>query len=93
MEIDDVTVTRTAHHEFDFHRGIMSHRDRFDWVDGSGEARTANKTHRMAIVSYPEISLFLDDLGFEEVLTFNSVADRSPGPLLGRKIIVSARRG
>ena len=93
MEIDGITVTRTGHHEFDFHRGLMSHHDRFDWVDGSGEERTASKTHRMAIVSYPEISLFLDDLGFEEVHTFNSRADREPGLLVGKKILVSARRG
>ncbi len=91
MEIDGVTVTRTAHHEFDFHRGVMSHRDRFDWVDGSGEERTASKRIEMAMVSYPEISLFLDDLGFEEVHTFNNLADREPGPLVGRKILVSAR--
>lgn len=93
MEIDGITVTRTAHHEFDFHRGLMSHHDQFDWVDGSGEERTASKTHRMAMVSYPEIALFLDDLGFEEVHTFNSLEDRAPGLLVGRKILVSARTG
>jgi len=93
IEIQGLTVTRTAHHEFDFHRGIMSHHDRFDWVDASGQARTARKTHHMAMVSFTEISLFLDDLGFEEVHTFNSLADREPGPLVGRKILVAARRG
>jgi len=93
MEIDGITVTRTAHHEFDFYRGLMSNHDQFDWVDGSGEERTANKTHRMAIVSYPEIALFLDDLGFEEIHTFNSLSDRKPEPLVARKILVSARRG
>ena len=35
----------------------------------------------------------LDDLGFEEVHTFNSLADRAPGLLVGKKILVSARRG
>lgn len=93
MKIDGITVTRTAHHEFDFHRGLMTHHDRFDWVDGAGEERTATKTHRMAIVSYPEISLFLADVGFEELHTFNSPEDREPAPLVGRKIMVSARRG
>ena len=93
MEIDGTTVTRTAHHEFDYHRGLMSHHDRFDWVDGAGEEQTASKTHRMAMVSYPEIALFLDDLGFEEVHTFNSLEDRAPGLLVGRKILVSARTG
>lgn len=92
MEINGIAVTRTAHHEFDFHHGIMDHHDQFTWVDESGQKRTARKTHRMAMVSYPEIALFLEDLGFEDVHTFNSVADRSPGALVGRKIIVSARR-
>lgn len=47
----------------------------------------------MAMVSYPEIEFFLAELGFEDVLTFNSLADREPRPLVGRKIVVSARRG
>jgi SAM-dependent methyltransferase len=93
MEIDGVTVTRTARHEFDFHRGVMEHHDHFTWVDESGAERTADKVHRMAMVSYPEIAWFLEDLGFEDIHTFNSLSDRSPAPLTGRKVIVSARRG
>lgn len=93
IELDGVAVTRTARHEFDFHHGIMEHHDHFTWVDESGADQTAHKTHRMGMVSYPEIALFLEDLGFEDIHTFNSVADRSPAPLVGRKIIVSARRG
>ena len=45
------------------------------------------------MVSYSEIALFLSDAGFQDVHTFNSVDDRTPAPLTGRKILVSARRG
>jgi hypothetical protein len=93
FEVDGVTVTRTTHHEFDFHRWLMSHHDRFEWVDAVGNTQTVHKTHPMAIVSFAEISLFLDDLGFEEVHTFNSLVDRTPGPLSGSRILVSARKG
>ena len=92
-EIDGVTVTRTARHEFDYHLGIMTHHDHFSWLEPSGEKRSAEKTYRMAMVSYPEVALFLEDAGFIEVRTFNSFADRAPSPLSGKRIIVLARRG
>jgi hypothetical protein len=47
----------------------------------------------MALVSFPELAYFLDELGFEQVLTFNSYDDREPSELTGSKVLVAARRG
>ena len=52
LSFDGTEVTRFAKHEFDYHLGIMTHEDRFVWMDTSGEERTAHKTHRMALVTF-----------------------------------------
>ena len=91
VEIDGVTVTRTVHQDFDYHRGIMTHRTQYSWVGASGAKQSARKTYRTAMVSYSEIALFLEDAGFDNVHTFNSFNDRAPERLAGGKIMVSAR--
>ena len=91
VEVGGTRVTRSAEHEIDYHRGTFTHHDRFTWVDESGTERVAIKTHRMAIVSFAEIRFFLEDLGFEEIRTFNNFADRQPSELSGRRMMVAAR--
>ena len=56
-------------------------------------SRTLEKTHRMAMVGFPEIEYFLGDLGFSEVTTYNGFEDRKPVPLSGKRMLVAARRG
>lgn len=93
LEVDGVTVLRTARHEIDFHRGHFTHQDHFEWTDPDGEARRIDKTHRMAMIAFPEIAYFLADVGFTEVATFNEYDDREPAVLTGKRILVAARRG
>jgi SAM-dependent methyltransferase len=90
VDVEGTKVTRSAHHVIDYHHGTFSHHDRFTWKDESGGDRVMTKTHRMALVSYPELAYFLDELGFERIRTFNSYDDREPGHLAGRRILVSA---
>ncbi|MEJ2203909.1 MAG: class I SAM-dependent methyltransferase [Gemmatimonadota bacterium] len=91
MDVGGIEVTRTAHHEIDYHNGTFIHHDKFVWTDTSGVDHEATKTHRMAIISYPELSYFLEDLHFEEIRTFNGFDDREARPLMGRRILVAAR--
>lgn len=91
VNVGGVEVTRTAHHQIDYHNGTFSHHDRFIWTDTSGVDHEATKMHRMAIVSYPELAYFLEDLGFAELRTFNDFDEREARPLIGRRILVAAR--
>jgi SAM-dependent methyltransferase len=91
IEVDGMKVTRTVHHDIDFHHGTFIHHDRFTWRDSSGQDYGVTKVHPMAIVSYPELAFFLADLGFENVATFNSYSDRASAELTGRRILVAAQ--
>jgi len=91
LSFDGTEVTRFAKHEFDYHLGIMTQEGRFVWTDTSGEERAAHKTHRMALATFSEIAFFLEDLGFEEMRTFNSYTDRESARLAGKKLMVPAR--
>ena len=93
LDIEGTKVIRKARHEIDFHKGSFTHYDEFQWQDPSGELRTLEKTHRMAMVGSPEIEYFLGDLGFKEISTYNGFDDREPVPLSGKRILVAARRG
>lgn len=89
-EVDGVTVTRTAVHEHDFVRGVLTHVDTYRWSDADGD-HEARKTHRMALLGPAEIDLFLADAGFVDVRTYNSWDDRVPVEPDGRRIRVAAR--
>jgi SAM-dependent methyltransferase len=88
---EGILVTRTAHHDIDFHRGTFVHHDRFTWVDESGVQQVVSKTHRMAIVSFPEVAYFLRELGYTDIRTFSSYEDRNASELTGRRVLIAAR--
>ena len=93
LDVDGTKVIRTARHEIDYQKGHFTHHDHFEWVLPGGEANSVDKTHRMAMVSFPGIEYFLGELGFTDVATFNGFQDRKPAPLTGKRMMVSARRG
>jgi len=93
LQVDGTKVIRTARHEIDYHTGYFTHHDHFEWSAPSGEVKSMNKTHRMAMVGFPEIDYFLDALGFTEIATFNGFENRKPELLTGKKMLVAARRG
>ncbi len=93
VDIDGILVRRMAHHEIDYHRGAFIHHDRFAWRDEAGDEQVMTKTHRMAIVAYPELAYFLEEVGFGNVCTFNRYSDLEPSELTGKRILVTAQVG
>lgn len=92
MEIDGVTVTRTARHEIDFHTGRFTHVDTFRWTDAGGASHAMEKAHEMAMVTPPETERLLLEAGLEDIRTFNGYEDRAPSPLTGKSVLIAARR-
>ncbi|NNG17469.1 MAG: hypothetical protein HKM89_13400 [Gemmatimonadales bacterium] len=77
LHADGVSVLRTARQELDSHWGTLTHHDTFTWQEADGQTRELGKTPTHAMIGFAEIALFLADLGFTDVQTFNSFADRS----------------
>lgn len=92
MEIDGVTVTRTARHEIDVHAGRFTHVDVFSWTDAEGADHEKEKTHEMAMVTPPETERLLRGAGLEDLRTFNGYEDRQPSRLIGKSVLIAARR-
>jgi SAM-dependent methyltransferase len=93
MEIDGTSVTRSAIHTLDFHRGVLSHEDTFTWQMPDGTPCSATKTHRMAMIGFPEMDMFLNEAQFGAVCTYNAFSDRVPAPITGKRIMVTAQKG
>ncbi|MEN8374810.1 MAG: hypothetical protein ABFS34_05120 [Gemmatimonadota bacterium] len=83
---------KRAVHQFDFHDGTLAHTDTFSWEE-NGQTRELTKSHRMALVAYPEMAGLLELTGFTDVRTFGAYDARSPGRLDGKRMIVTARAG
>jgi SAM-dependent methyltransferase len=92
LEIDGITVTRTARHVIDVHAGRFTHLDTFRWTDAGGEEREMKKTHEMAMVPPPETERLLREAGLEDIRTFNTYDDREPSRLIGKSVLIAARR-
>lgn len=92
MEIDGVTVIRTARHEIDVHAGRFTHIDTFRWTDDEGEDHELTKSHEMAMVTPPETERLLRDAGLEDIRTFNDYEDRESARLAGKSVLIAARR-
>ena len=92
MEIDGIAVTRTAEHEIDVHAGRFTHLDTFRWTDAGGANHEMVKTHVMGMVTPPETKRLLREAGLEDVRTFNGYDDREPSRLIGKSVLIAARR-
>lgn len=92
MEIDGITVTRTARHEIDVHAGRFTHIDSFRWTDAGGTNHEMEKTHEMGMLTPPETERFLREAGLEDLRTFNDYEDREPSRLTGKSVLIAARR-
>ncbi|MFW6079780.1 MAG: class I SAM-dependent methyltransferase [Gemmatimonadota bacterium] len=92
MEIDGITVTRTARHEIDVHAGRFTHVDTFRWSDARGADHEIEKAHGMAMVTPPETERLLRDAGLRDIRTFNGYEDREPSRLTGKSVLIAARR-
>lgn len=93
LDVHGTAVTRSASHDFDYHDGLMVHRDTFSWRDDTGTRREVTKVHRMAFIGFSEIRFMLDQAGFRNLRTYNDYGDRSPARLTGKKLMVAASIG
>lgn len=91
--IDGTQIRRTARHDIDYHAGTFTHHDHFAWMNASGQAGEAVKTHAMALVSFAEVRYFLEQAGLDDIRTFNEYTDREPALLRARRVLLTARRG
>lgn len=92
LEVDGVTVTRTARHEIDIHAGRFTHVDTFRWTDPDEQWHEVTKVHEMAMANPPETMRLLREAGLEDIRTFNAYEDRQPSRLTGKRVLISARR-
>lgn len=92
MTVDGIAVTRTARHEIDVHAGRFTHVDTFRWTDATGADHELMKTHEMAMVTPPETERLLREAGLEDIRTFNGYEDREPARLIGKTVLIAARR-
>ena len=92
IELEGVTVTRTARHEIDYHAGRFTHVDTFAWQDRAGRQQRATKTHDMRMVGPPETERLLRAAGLSDVRTYDSYEDREPTALSGKRVLIAARR-
>lgn len=92
VDVDGVTVTRTATHRIDYHEGRFTHVDTFRWTGTGGRAHERSQTHEMAMVSPVETLRLLREADLEELRTYNAYEDREPSRLTGKRVMIAARR-
>lgn len=91
LEIQGCSVVRRPKHDLDFNDAIWTHTDDFEIASADGITHRS-KTHRLAMVGFPELAAALTDAGFQDLRTYNSFAARETERLAGARIMVSAHR-
>lgn len=91
VEVDGLTVTRTAVHRIDYHAGRFTHVDTFRWTDAEGRERDWTQTHEMAMVTPVETMWLLREAGLMDLRTYNAYEDREPSRLTGKRVMIAAR--
>lgn len=90
FEVQGETVTLNRNQAIDFHAATFTTTDEYVYaVSGQSEARLV---HSYGMTTLPELQYHLDDLGFEDVRTFNGYASRTDERLDGPRILVAARK-
>lgn len=92
VEVDGLTVTRTAVHRIDYHAGRFIHVDTFRWTDTENGERECSQTHEMAMVTPVETMWLLREAGLMDLRTYNAYEDREPSRLTGKRVMIAARK-
>lgn len=88
-------------HEVDPHAAVFTTREEYAVFEPAGESgeeleleplATHEMVHPYAILTYPEVAFQLKLAGFGETETFSSYGTRTPEPLTGERMMVTARR-
>ena len=83
-------VTLHRRHEIDFHAATFITTDEYVFAR-SGRCET-QLVHAYGMTTLPELQHHLEDLGFEDLRTFNGYASRASERLAGARIMVAARK-
>jgi SAM-dependent methyltransferase len=92
ITINGKKIKRIPEHSFDFHNNIWVHTDRFYEADNEKQQLVAEKAHRYAMLSLPEVVYFTKKAGFTDVRTYNSYASRESEVITKNRIMMSARK-
>lgn len=92
VEVDGITVTRTATHRIDYQDGRFTHLDTFRWTGPDGREHEQSQAHEMAMVSPVETLRLLREAELEEIRTYNDYEDREPSRLTGKRVMIAARK-
>lgn len=90
--IDGKKVQHIMVHKLDFHNAIWIHEDEYvieGEIQGESDVR---KTHKVAMITPPELFYFVQQAGFENLRTYNSYQARADEPLNSSAMLVSAQK-
>lgn len=85
-------IKRIPSHRFDFHHAVWIHEDEFLISDPQAGRQSVKQTHKLAILSFPEVSYHLGNQGFVQIQTFNSYQAREDEPLNSDRMLIIARK-
>jgi len=90
--VDGKTVQHIMVHKLDFHNAIWILEDEYV-IDGKiqGESEVS-KTHKVAMITPPELFYFVQNVGFENLRTYNSYQARDDEPLNSSAMLISAQK-
>lgn len=90
--VDGKTVQHIMIHKLDFHNAIWIHEDEYV-INGKiqGESEVS-KTHKVAMITPPELFYFIQQVGFENLRTYNSYQARADEPLNSSAMLISAQK-
>ncbi len=90
--VDGKTVQHIMKHHLDFHNAVWILEDEY-LIDGKiqGESEVS-KTHRVAMITPPELFYFVRHVGFENLRTYNSYQARAHELLNSSAMLVSAQK-
>jgi SAM-dependent methyltransferase len=90
--VQGMTIHRAIAHHFDWHHTTLTHIDTFTFHDPERGERTVTQTHRFGLFGFPELECLLEAQGYINIRTYNDYAARTPEPLTGARLMVSAQK-
>lgn len=85
------TVVRLPAQDFDFHDGVLVHRDTVVVGVDDVEAAEWKETRRFALLGLPFLRLAIEQAGFEGIETFGDLRAAGPDRITRDRIVLTAR--
>lgn len=90
--IGGASVRRRMSHDFDFHRGLWIHRDRYELSCPGRDPAGYQESFSFAIITPPELRALFEKIGFADLAWFASWDSPEPAPCNGSRIMLAARK-